>query len=128
MKSTIRRYCNEGHVVSAKDMRAALPERPVRGTTASICSTNETKNTLEVQKIDGFSKYHNLEFEGEGIRMWRAHGIGKGRLIPYQDLIVKPQGPTGLVVAENVFHSRRPDSIRRQQIVMANNRMGFCLL
>ena len=34
------------------------------------------------------------------MRIWRAYGIGQGRLIPYQDLIVKPQGPTGLVVNE----------------------------
>ena len=34
------------------------------------------------------------------MRIWRAYGIGQGKLIPYQDLIVKPQGPTGLVVNE----------------------------
>ena len=34
------------------------------------------------------------------MRIWRAYGIGQGRLIPYQDLIVKPQDPTGLVVNE----------------------------
>ena len=37
------------------------------------------------------------------MRIWRAYGIGQGKLIPYQDLIVKPQGPTGLVVNEIVF-------------------------
>ncbi|PFX14753.1 hypothetical protein AWC38_SpisGene21066 [Stylophora pistillata] len=104
MKSTIRRYCNEGHdAVSAKDMRAALSERPVRGTTACVCSINETKKTLEVQKIHGFSKYHNFKFEEEGMRIWRAYGIGQGRLIPYQDLVVRPQGSTCLVVDEKFF-------------------------
>ena len=34
------------------------------------------------------------------MRIWRAYGIGQGKLIPYQDLIVKPQGPIGLVVNE----------------------------
>ena len=47
-----------------------------------------------------FNFFHNFKFEGEGIRIWRAYGIGQGKLIPYQDLIVKPQGPTGLVVNE----------------------------
>ena len=47
MKSSIRRYCNEGHdVVSAKDLRVALSERPVQGTTASVCAMNETQKTL----------------------------------------------------------------------------------
>ncbi|KAL9953731.1 hypothetical protein ACROYT_G041192 [Oculina patagonica] len=57
MKSAIRRYCNEGHdVLSAKDMRTALSERPVRGTTASVCSVNESQKTLEVKMTDHFSR------------------------------------------------------------------------
>lgn len=104
MKSSIRRYCNEGHdVLSAKDMRTALSERPVRGTTACVCSINETQKTLEVKKIDGFSKYHNFKFEEDGMRVWKAHGVGQGRLIPYQDIVVKPQDPTGLVVDVDFF-------------------------
>ena len=39
MKAAIRRYCNEGHdVVSAQDMYTALKERPVKGTTATVCA------------------------------------------------------------------------------------------
>ena len=69
MKSYLRRYCSEGHdVVSVKDMRVALSERPVQGTTASVCAMNETQTTLEVRKIEGFSKYQNFKFEVEGIR------------------------------------------------------------
>ena len=50
-----------------------------------------------------FNFFHKFKFEGGGIRIWRAYAIGQGRLIPYQDFIVKPQGPTGLVVNENFF-------------------------
>ena len=39
MKAAIRRYCNEGHdVVSAQELYTALKERPVRGTTATVCA------------------------------------------------------------------------------------------
>ena len=70
MKSAIRRYCSEGHdVLSAKDMCTALSERPVRGTTACVCLVNETKKTLEVNKVDGFSRYHNFKFKLNGIRV-----------------------------------------------------------
>ena len=41
--------------------------------------------------MDGFSKYHNFIFELNGIRVWRADGVGKGIVIPYQDTIVKPK-------------------------------------
>ena len=74
MKSAIRRYCFEGNdILSAKDVRTALSESPVRGTIACVCLVNETQKTLEVNKMDGF-------------------------VIPYQDTIVKPQGPTDFVV------------------------------
>ena len=52
-----------------------------------------------------FNFFHKFKFEGGGIRIWRAYAIGQGRLIPYQDFIVKPQGPTGLVVNENLESS-----------------------
>ena len=104
MKSAIRRYCCEGNdVLSAKDMRTALSERPVRGTIACVCLVNETQKTLQVNKMDGFSKYHNFIFELNGIRVWRADGVGKGIVIPYQDTIVRPQGPTDLVLDVHFF-------------------------
>ena len=51
--------------------------------------------------MDGFSKYHNFIFELNGVRVWRADGVGKG--IPYQYTIVRPQGPTDLVVDVHFF-------------------------
>ena len=85
------------------DMRVALSERPVQGTAASVCAVNETQKTLEVHKIEGFSKYHNFKFEVEGIRAWRAYGVGLGRFIPYREVITEHQGPTDLIVHENFF-------------------------
>ena len=64
MKSAIQRYCCEGNdVLSAKDMRTALSERPVRGTIACVCLVNETQKTLKVNKMGGFSKHHNFIFK-----------------------------------------------------------------
>ena len=103
MKSAIRRYCREGNdVLSAKDMSTVLSERPVRDTIACIFLVNEAQKTLEVNKMDGFSKY-NFIFELNGIRVWRADGVGKAIVIPYQETIVKPQGPTNLVVDVRFF-------------------------
>ena len=108
MKSAIRRYCNEGHdVISANDMRTALSEPPVRGTTACVCSVNELHLTLAVNRMDGFSRYHNFKFDLNGVRVWRAYGVGQGRLIPYEDIIVKPQNPTDLVMMWTFFQLMR---------------------
>ena len=88
-------------------MCTALSERPVRGTTACACSVNETQKTLEVNKVDGFSRYHNFRFELNGIRVCRAYGVGKGKVIPYQDIIVKPQGPSDLVMDIDFFSVKK---------------------
>ena len=84
-------------------MRTVLSERPVRGTIACVCLVNETQKKLKVIKMDGFSNYHNFIFELNGIRVWRADGVGKGIVIPYQDRIVKPQGPSYLLVDVHFF-------------------------
>ncbi|CAB4028841.1 hypothetical protein AC249_AIPGENE13851, partial [Paramuricea clavata] len=78
MKSTINSFCNEGHnILSAVDMHTALKERPVKGVTASVGVIDESKNTFDVQKMDGFSKFHDFRFEKNKLRVWRAYGIGK---------------------------------------------------
>ena len=92
MKSTFRRYCNEGHdVLTAQDMLTALSQCPVRGTSACVCSTDESKRTLEVNKMDAFSRYHNFKFEKNEVRVWKAYGTGPGNLIHFSDLICKKQ-------------------------------------
>ena len=90
MKTCIRRFCNEGHdILLAGDMRRALSERPVKGTSACVCEVDEAKITLEVNKIDGFSKLHNVQFEEKGIRVRRSYGIGRGKEISFDQLVLK---------------------------------------
>ena len=106
-KTCIRRYCNEGRdIPTAADMRRALSERPVKGTSASVCVVDETKKTLEVNKIKGFSKLHNIQFEEKGIRVWRSYGVGRGKEIPFEELVLLSQENTGLVVSEECFDCR----------------------
>ena len=72
MKTCMRRYYNEGHdILTAADMRRALSERPVKGTSACVCSVDEAKKELKVNKIDSFRKLHNFQFEQKGIHVWR---------------------------------------------------------
>ncbi|CAH3173327.1 unnamed protein product [Porites lobata] len=95
-------------------MRVALSECPVQGTTASVCAMNETQKTLELHKIEGFSKYHNFKFEVKGIRAWKAYGVGLGKFIPYREVITEPQGPTGLIVHENFFPLKEARVYKRE--------------
>ena len=98
LKSSIRRYCNEGHdIFSAQDMHTALKERPVKGTTAMVCSIQEQNTTLEINKIPNYSNLHNFEFTQEGLRVWKAFNVGPGKFIPWGDIVTSPQRKTDLV-------------------------------
>ena len=54
--------------------------------------------------------------------------MGKGIVIPYQDTIVKPQGPTDLVVDVHFFQSRRLESIRLRQVMRNKAAVSFSAL
>ena len=98
LKISIRRYCNEGNdVVSAKDMHTALKERPVKGTTASVCSVQEQHTTLEIAKIFNFNSLHNFQFTEEGLRVWKAYNVGPGKFIPWNDIVNCFQKKTDLL-------------------------------
>ena len=96
LKASIRKYCNEGHdIVAAQDMCTALNERPVKGTTATVCSIKEQFQTLEMNKIPDYSSLHNFEFSEGGLRVWKAFGVGPGKFISWTYIV--PQGETNIV-------------------------------
>ena len=104
LKHAIHKYCNEGHdILTASDMRRALRERPVTGTTASVNRVDPLSMTSKIENIDGISMYHNVKFEETGIRVWKAHGIGEGKLIPFTDITIEPQRETNLQQDEDFF-------------------------
>ena len=104
IKAAIRRYCNEGHdVVSAQDMHIALKERPVKGTTATVCTVQEQYTTLEIRKIPNYSNLHNFEFTKEGLRVWKAFSVGSGKFIPWNDIVICPQRESSLMEESPFF-------------------------
>ena len=101
MKAAIRRYCNEGHdILNISEMREALRERLVKGTTVATCTLDITSQNLKVQKIVNFGQLHNFQYEKDGLRTWKAYGIGKGEFVTWNSLYVKHQGSTNISVSE----------------------------
>ena len=97
MKLTIRRYCNEGHdILSAKDMRKALLEHPVSGATASVNKVDVSKMSADIKPMKDFNSFHNFEIEEQGLGVRKAYGIGKGKFIPFSDIVVKKQEQTDI--------------------------------
>ena len=99
LKSSVRKYCNEGHdVLNADDMYAAIKKYPVKGTTASVSEVDESKKNIEVKKIHKFGSFHNFEFEGDNIKVWKAFGVGVGKSLKESSVLVNNQQSTGLRV------------------------------
>ncbi|XP_031565545.1 uncharacterized protein LOC116300759 [Actinia tenebrosa] len=82
-KSHIRVYINEGNdVVTAKQLESALLSNGgVKG--VRVVSLQSIANSQETtQKIPSISKLNNFEFvSGEKIKVWRAYGIGTGKVL-----------------------------------------------
>ena len=97
-------------------MHIALKERQVKGTTAAVCSVDESNKNAEVRKLEGFSKFHNFSFKFEGIRAWRCYGIGYGKFVPCKSLIVLPQKSPSLITKEPF--SPINDKLKRDWVAM----------
>ena len=104
MKLAIRNFCNQGHdILRAEDMREALMSHPVKGTTCSVNAIDETAQSIKVKNIAQFSNFHNFQFEDDGIRIWRAYGIGTGKFLQYSNIVVHPQKETCIKTLQQFF-------------------------
>ena len=110
LKSSIHTYCNEGNdILSASDIHAAHTAHPVKGTSSSMNQINQSVSQLKVKKLTHFSAFHNFRYEDGGIRVWQAHGIGKGKKFKYTEIFTTHQEDTSLLV-EKKFTVRQPST------------------
>ena len=110
LKSSIHTYCNEGNdILSASDIHAAHTAHPVKGTLSSVNQLNQSVSQLKVKKLTHFSAFNNFRYEDGGIRVWQAHGIGKGKKFKYTEIFTTHQEDTSLLV-EKKFTVRQPST------------------
>ena len=72
LKASIRRYCSEGQDLQRHAYRF---ERETYRSW-SVCIVQEQNSTPEMNKNDNFNSLHNLEFNQESLRVWRAFNVG----------------------------------------------------
>ncbi len=85
LKSSVRKYCNEGHdVLNADDMYAVIKKYPVKGTTASVSEVDESKKNIELNKIHNFGSYHNFD----NIKVWTAFGVGDRKTLKESSILI----------------------------------------
>lgn len=120
---------NEGHnkeihdIIDVGDMREALKERPVKGTTTAVSLLNESSRNLQVHKRKHFSELHNFRYEESGLRAWKAYAVGPRRLIAWQSLYVKHQGPTNVSLNEGqgFFETTETRELPTRKLLVTEN-------
>ena len=97
VKSHIRRYINEGHdSKSAGDMRAAIDSSGgVKRGQAGVVKLQEHDHTMKKHTM---SEIQALKNDSEGLRVWKAYNVDRGRLFSSVKGFGTPQGPTDLCV------------------------------
>ena len=85
MKNHVRAFIDEGNDVSttAQFKNALTSHGGVPGARVSLIQ-GSFSDKLTV-KLPGISKLNNFEFEDEGVRVWRAYGVGEGKLFPWSN-------------------------------------------
>ena len=75
-------YLNSGHDIETPEQMtdAIRSSGGVPSLSVTLCDYI-TSPSMDSYKIDGVSLLSNIEFSEEGIRVWRAYGVGTGKLI-----------------------------------------------
>ena len=82
IKSHMHIYLNSGHDIETPEQMtdAIRSSGGVPSLSVTLCDSI-TSPSMDSHKIDEVSLLSNIEFTEEGIRVWRAYGVGTGKLI-----------------------------------------------
>lgn len=75
-------HLNAGHDIEtpAQMCEAILSSGGVQSVSVTLCESIVSPPMVQY-RIDGVSTLSNIQISKEGIRAWRAYGVGPGRLI-----------------------------------------------
>ncbi len=99
LKSSVRKYCNEGQDVLNAYVRCMPRSRSIQSKEhASVSEVDESKKNIELNKIHNFGSYHNFEFDGDNIKVWKAFGVGDGKTLKESSILINHLESTRLRV------------------------------
>ena len=102
--------------MTAADMHEALKVRQVKGSSAAVCEIDSNRKEVKIKRINNFSFFHNFAYEKDGLRLSKAYGVGKGKLIPWSELILEKHGPVVLrEVGNHDFFAIAPRAIKQNR-------------
>ena len=91
IKSHARIHLNAGNDIETPEQTrdAILSCGRVPDVNVTLCETVQVPKVLS-SKREGISQFSNVEYEEEGLLVWRAYGISDGKLIPTDNCIAHP--------------------------------------
>ena len=91
IKSHTRSHLDSGHDISnAEEMKLAIESSGgVRGVPTILCGPLTIPDPNPFPKWDGVSLLNDIKFYSEEMRIWRAYGVGDGKVIPYSNFHFK---------------------------------------
>lgn len=95
IKSHMRMYLNSGQdVETAEQMQDAIESSGgVPGVRATVCDTPDIPKSAPV-KWEGVSFINNIEYDNDGMRVWRSYGVGPGKILPWNQFNLPESHPT----------------------------------
>ena len=106
VKSHMHIYLNSGHDIKTPEQMtdAIRSSGGVPSLSVTLCDSI-TSPSMDSYKIDGVSLLSNIEFSEEGIRVWRAYGVGTGKLMSQI-----PEAPLSNMLLSLVVRQAHPSS------------------
>ena len=108
IKSHVRVYLNSGHdVETAAQLKTAIQsDGGVSGVQVAVCQP-PVGSTGSTVKWDGISLLSNIKYGREGMTVWRAYGIGPGKLVPWNKVSVPQTEDVHLLVTDDSSPGRK---------------------
>lgn len=86
VKSHMRAFLNSGNdIETAEQMKTAIEsDGGIRGVRVILCALDCPQQVSKF-KWEGVSFVNNIVYEKNGMKVWRAYGIGNGKCLPWSD-------------------------------------------
>ena len=83
IKAHVRKYINEGNdVQTAQDFqKSMLSGNGVKGLRVALVDATAKKCVEPLVKLDGISTLNNFKYLRNGVTVWKAYEVGKGKLV-----------------------------------------------
>ena len=108
IKSHMKIYLHSGHDIETPEQMVLAMESSegIPGVRVTLCGPQSSEKPPTI-KWDGASFLNNMEYTKDGIRVWRAYNVGKGRFITWSEFNIPNTYvcPTLYTVAKRTPHT-----------------------